>query len=136
MKCPSCGGQLEVPVGRDRVFCRYCGTQILVDSHDVTVHVHNHASEAVELRRLEIEREERRKAVEKRERQEAENNRYRKRWRIALVAYFIVITTLMVITSSVKLKPLSTLGGGLILFGPIVFFVTRPGKREKRQRQN
>ena len=30
-KCPECGGALQIPDDRDRVFCTYCGCQIIVD---------------------------------------------------------------------------------------------------------
>jgi len=30
-KCPECGGALQIPEDRDKVFCTYCGCQIIVD---------------------------------------------------------------------------------------------------------
>src|ERR1043166_3003666 len=29
-KCPSCGGDIQVPQGRDTIICMYCGTRIIV----------------------------------------------------------------------------------------------------------
>lgn len=31
MKCPDCGGQLEVEEGLQFFYCKYCGSKILVD---------------------------------------------------------------------------------------------------------
>lgn len=32
VKCPECGAQLKIESGRKKLFCSYCGTQILVDN--------------------------------------------------------------------------------------------------------
>lgn len=31
IKCPSCGGQLQIPTDRESVSCMYCGTKILIE---------------------------------------------------------------------------------------------------------
>lgn len=31
LKCPKCGGELEVHEGQKKTFCKYCGSQILLD---------------------------------------------------------------------------------------------------------
>lgn len=32
IKCPDCGANLQIEENRDRCFCSYCGTQILLDT--------------------------------------------------------------------------------------------------------
>ena len=31
VKCPSCGGSIEFPIGRNRATCNFCGNEVLVD---------------------------------------------------------------------------------------------------------
>ena len=62
VKCPACGANLQVEEGRDRLFCSYCGTQIIVTNENE--HIHRHIDETkirkaqiykeVELKRLEF----------------------------------------------------------------------------------
>ena len=37
MKCPHCGGQLDVDDGMESLYCRYCGTKIIVDPTELRV---------------------------------------------------------------------------------------------------
>lgn len=34
MRCPNCGADLEVENGIDSLYCKYCGTKILVSGQD------------------------------------------------------------------------------------------------------
>ena len=40
VKCPACGANLQVEEGRDRSFCSYSGTQIIMT--DENEHIHRH----------------------------------------------------------------------------------------------
>ena len=53
MKCPSCGANLEFDGDRDRVFCTYCGTPIVITDENRHEIVHRQIDEAA------IERERR-----------------------------------------------------------------------------
>lgn len=39
LKCPKCGGELEVHEGQKRTFCKYCGSQILLDDGNRIINV-------------------------------------------------------------------------------------------------
>jgi len=34
VKCPACGAQLNIEEGRKKVFCEYCGTQLLLNNEN------------------------------------------------------------------------------------------------------
>lgn len=53
MKCPSCGANLEFDGERDKVFCTYCGTPIVITDENRTEIIHRVVDEAA------IERERR-----------------------------------------------------------------------------
>lgn len=52
VKCPECGANLPIEEGRERVFCSYCGTQIVMTNENE--HTYRHIDEA-ELKRAETE---------------------------------------------------------------------------------
>ena len=39
LKCPKCGGELEIHEGQKRTFCKYCGSQILLDDGNRIINV-------------------------------------------------------------------------------------------------
>ena len=39
LKCPKCGGELEVHEGQKKTFCKYCGSQILLDDGNRIINV-------------------------------------------------------------------------------------------------
>lgn len=39
LKCPKCGGELEVHEGQKKMFCKYCGSQILLDDGNRIINV-------------------------------------------------------------------------------------------------
>ena len=131
--CPSCGGQIQVPPDRKTCFCTYCGTQIALDDGTQTINIH-HFDEA-ELRRIELEAEETKRLDEAQERYEAQ----RKVWRIAIFAWLVVITVLMVVSTILDevtggSEALDILAGCILIFGPIALLVLRPRKPKRRGR--
>ena len=62
VKCPSCGADLPVEEGREKIFCSFCGTPIVITNENE--HIYRHIDEAgikqaetdrmVELKKLEI----------------------------------------------------------------------------------
>lgn len=66
VKCPECGANLPAEEGRERLFCSYCGTQIIVTNENE--HTFRHVDEAdvkraeteqlVHLKKLELEEKE------------------------------------------------------------------------------
>ena len=63
VKCPSCGADLPVEEGRDKIFCSFCGTPIVITNENE--HIYRHIDEAgikqaetdrmIRLKELEIE---------------------------------------------------------------------------------
>lgn len=53
VKCPECGANLPIEEGRERLFCTYCGTQIIITNENE--HTYRHVDEA-EVKRAETER--------------------------------------------------------------------------------
>lgn len=62
VKCPECGANLPIEEGRERMFCSYCGTQIIMTNENE--HIFRHvdeakikqaeANQAIQLKKLEI----------------------------------------------------------------------------------
>jgi hypothetical protein len=73
VKCPSCGASVQLPEGRDKGCCAYCGTLVTAEktNEKVVRHVdeaklrHEEAAAAVRLKELEME-EHRRELEERR----------------------------------------------------------------------
>lgn len=77
VECPSCGAHLSVEEGREKIFCEYCGTQIIVTNENE--HTYRQVDEAA-IKRAETERMVRLKELEL---QEKENERRRKGEKVA-----------------------------------------------------
>ena len=52
VKCPECGADLPIEEGRMRMYCSYCGTQIIMTNENE--HVYRHVDEA-DMKRAETE---------------------------------------------------------------------------------
>lgn len=53
VKCPECGANLPIEEGREKMFCSYCGTQVIMTNENE--HTFRHVDEA-EIKRVEMER--------------------------------------------------------------------------------
>ena len=107
LTCPSCGGQLEMPVDTKDFYCQYCGTHVYADDGSTKLNINANINQTVTirdeaaLRRLDIEeRRERERQEKDRERQERRNPSdsadYRKRWLRILIGYPISFALLFV----------------------------------------
>lgn len=63
MKCPACGGTIEVDENRDSCFCSYCGTKVYIDDEtqriEITKNINYHKTYTDEAKIRKIESEER-----------------------------------------------------------------------------
>lgn len=119
LKCPNCGGELQVQSDREFCFCQYCGTKILLsDENKKTININKNVTyttvnEADKLRaeneRLKLEND-----IYKERETEKFNNKFSK---IALIIGPIVtIICVGLVMSGIDLGPLSSVIG---LFGII-----------------
>ena len=53
LRCPKCNGELEVHEGQKRTFCKYCGSQILLDDGNRIINVIDEAR----LREIKLNKE-------------------------------------------------------------------------------
>ena len=53
VKCPECGANLPIEEGKEKMFCSYCGTQVIMTNENE--HTFRHVDEA-EIKRVEMER--------------------------------------------------------------------------------
>ncbi len=81
LKCPACGGDIEIEKDRNSCFCSYCGTKVYVDDEtykvEITKNVNYHKTYTDEAKIRKIESEERmqeRKLAA--EREERKNNKW------------------------------------------------------------
>lgn len=75
VECPSCGAHLSVEEGREKIFCEYCGTQIIVTNENE--HTYRQVDEAA-IKRAETERMIRLKELELQEKEEERSRKGRK----------------------------------------------------------
>lgn len=76
LKCPACGGAIEIDGNRDSCFCSYCGTKVYVndETHRVeitkNINYHKTYTDEAKIRKIESEErmQERKSAVEREER--------------------------------------------------------------------
>ena len=126
VKCPECGANLPIEEGRDRIFCSYCGTQILMtNENEQTI---RHVDEA-SIRKTEAEEMLRLKELEL---EEKENERSRK-GRIAAYAVSLIILAAGLVMSSTG----SGSGAQAILFAMIIAgftFIVGDDKKKKARR--
>ena len=80
IKCPSCGANLKIEAGRDKVYCTYCGTPIVITNENE--YIYRHIDEA-EIKKAEVEKLVELKKLELLERKQEEKSK-RKRFRIII----------------------------------------------------
>lgn len=117
--CPKCGASFEIEEGRDKCFCQYCGTQIVIDdgSRNITnTQIIRDEAKIKELelraKQLEFEVEQARKKEEERTKQleiEAENEKMRQQSKSASSGVSFLILAFVIIFFLVSFA-----GGGLI----------------------
>lgn len=79
LKCPACGGTIEIERNRDSCFCSYCGTKVYVDDEthkvEITKNINYHKTYTDEAAIRKIESDERiqeQKIVAEREKRKSE----------------------------------------------------------------
>ena len=111
VKCPECGANLPIEEGREKIFCSYCGTPIIMT--DENEYTYRHVDEA-EVKRAETEQ-----LVHLKELEMEEKDRKRK---VKAIAYSIV-GVVVVIGMILMLLGKSLLGMDIILVACIPMLI-------------
>lgn len=97
LHCPDCGGMVQIPEGKDRFFCTFCGSQIQLDDNSIRLHYYDEAKlkelDLMEQKRL---REEKEKAEQEKKQaeQQALEKKKKKTWLIVAASWIIFGTIL------------------------------------------
>ncbi len=142
LKCPNCGGELEMPTESETFYCKYCGSLLYADddskklqidakvSGSITANI-NFRDEA-EIRKLEIAEQ---------QRQQSEIEAYRERWKKQVKTVPLIVAILSIFAGAAigdKSKPIAYQWGQgiaasmyLVLPAAVILFFRRPNKFEQ-----
>ncbi|MGN0689801.1 MAG: hypothetical protein ACI4KH_05245 [Oscillospiraceae bacterium] len=117
VKCPSCGADLQVGEGREKLFCSYCGSQIMITNENE--HIYRQIDEA-EIKRAETERIVRLRELDLEERRENQKNSLKN----ILTIIWIVLSLILLI---IGLVIMFSDGGSELIFGvDFLMFIVAP----------
>lgn len=135
LKCPSCGAQLEYEEGMEYIFCKYCGTKILIN--DENIHTFKNIDYAEiekaknESKRISLQEDIIKKEYEK---DEKETKRYNKN--SLIFAGILIILVLILVTSFSNNSNSMTGMVILIVIGLFVnFLMDRSSNRKEMEKQ-
>ena len=93
LRCPKCNGELEVHEGQKRTFCKYCGSQILLDDGNRIINVIDEAK----LKEIKLNKEVSdfdRKLQDEEDRGRYKSASQRQGWIILCIVLHVVFTLL------------------------------------------
>jgi len=115
--CPDCGHSLDIEEGRTKVFCSYCGAQILMSNENE--YIVRHVDEAG-VKQAETERLVRLKELEIVEKQTARSSWLR---RVLFFIWLTLVVVFLVVTIRMLLDPVKLFDGIAMLImvtGPLI----------------
>lgn len=125
VKCPACGANLPIEEGREKIFCSYCGTPIIMT--DENEYTYRHIDEA-EVKRAETEQLVHLKELEM---EEKENERKRKG---SVLAYSITGVIAVIGVIATVLFPDSPSGTEAIMVAACIAMFTFIFKDDKKKK--
>lgn len=135
VKCPNCGANLECEEGMQKIFCKYCGTPVILDDESVNINVTNRIIDEAEVERVKLKRTQYEHEHERQIEEEKDFKTREEEWRRLLLPYLgAVAVTLflgMLFTDSkiIWLKNLVTaLFGAVLIVGGIGMYIMKPKK--------
>lgn len=119
LKCPSCGAQLDYEEGMEHIFCKYCGTKILINDENTYTFKNVDYAEIEkaknESKRISIQEDIIRREYEK---EEKETKRYNKN-----TVIFVGVLVLLVLIFITSITSDSDSLFGLIMMDVVLFFI-------------
>ena len=132
VECPSCGAHLSVAEGREKIFCEYCGTQIIVTNENE--HTYRQVDEAA-IKRAETERMIRLKELELQEKEEERSRKGRKvAYTLALIFVILGGTLLLFAKKFVQGEIIALMGLGSIVAGALIAEFTFLAKQDNKKK--
>ena len=135
LKCPSCGAQLDYEDGMEYIFCKYCGTKVLInDENTITFKNVDYAEiekAKNESRRISIQEDMIKREYEK---DEKETRRYNKN---SLIFAGMLAVFIMIMMVSFSHDSESTVGLVMLLVVEffVVFLMNRSSDRKEKEKQ-
>lgn len=135
IKCPECGANLEVEEGRKKIFCSYCGTQVLIT--DENEYTYRYVDEAG-ITRSENDTKVRMRELDLEERRFSMGSGVNQTLMIIWLALSLVILVLCIIKWAIQddflngFLMLFYLGGPVIGGGAYLIFKVIPGKEAEK----
>lgn len=117
IKCPSCGADLPIEEGREKIFCSFCGTPIILTNENE--HIYRHIDEAG-IKQAETNRMVRMRELDIEERREGRGDNLKK----ILTTIWLVLSLIVIVICIIKIAVEDDFTTGfLMLFylgGPVV----------------
>lgn len=133
VKCPNCGADLEYEEGMSKMFCRYCGTPVILDDESVKINITNRIVDEAELEKVKLQRAQYEHRHERELEQEKDLAEKERAWKQLLMEYLggVGITLFIAMafqnTASGFLNDLITgLCGAVWFIGGIAVWVMKP----------
>lgn len=124
MKCPACGGDLNIETDRDFLFCQFCGAKLMKDDQKIVIeHIERKIDEA-EIEKQKLKREE----------AEHERRSYRIRRMISGITFVIGIILFSLGTSSRGSINTTVVGEFLWVAAGFLFMSTLNANNTNRQK--
>ncbi len=135
LKCPSCGAQLDYEEGMEFVFCKYCGTKIMInDENTYTLRSVDYAEiekAKNESKRISIQEDIIRKEYD---RDEKENKRYNKN---SIIFAIMLASFVLIIMISMSHDSESRVGWIMLLVVEyfVLFLMNRSSDHKEKEKQ-
>ena len=117
VKCPDCGASLPIEEGREKMFCSYCGSKIIITNENE--YIYRHIDEAG-VKQAETNRMVRMRELDIAEKMNTQGSGLKK----VLTAIWLVLSLVIIIISVVNMASLDDffIGFGILLYlgGPVI----------------
>lgn len=135
VKCPSCGADLPVEEGREKIFCSFCGTPIVITNENE--HIYRHIDEAG-IKQAETDRMVRMRELDLEEKKAFETNGMQKTLIMIWLALSLVILAICIFKWAIQddfatgFLMLVYMGGPVIGGGAYLIFKLLPEKQNEK----